>query len=403
MLTKLKEAKGIRDAIHNYIHVEYQILWDCINAREFQRLRRIHQLGATFQVYPSAEHSRFTHSLGVYEIVRRMLNEVEDLGSLVKEEEKVLVLLAALLHDIGHGPFSHAFEIISGQRHEEMTQQILTSDSEIFEILNNYGKDIPHKLVQVLNHTYPNELLSQLISSQLDGDRMDYLLRDAYFTGVKYGNFDFERILRTMKAVKNKLLVKESGIPAVEDYIMARYHMYWQVYYHPVSRSFEAMVSLLFRRMVEVYNENPETLKEATMFLPYLRKEKVSNQDHYVLDESSCQYGFHLLSNCEDTILKDLAERLLKRDLFEFIDNINQKEEIQEKLVTNNYDLRYYYYEDQVRQRVYQPYHGNDTPIWVLSKKEEILELSAISSIVHAVTNSEEKIDDKIYFPKEIL
>ena len=399
----MKETKGIRDAIHNYIHIEYQILWDCINAREFQRLRRIHQLGATFQVYPSAEHSRFTHSLGAYEIVRRMLNEIEDLGNLLTEEENVLVLLAALLHDIGHGPFSHAFEIISGQRHEEMTRQILASDSEIHEILSSYGKEIPNQIIQVLNHTYPNELLSQLITSQLDGDRMDYLLRDAYFTGVKYGNFDLERILRTMKAKENKLLVKESGIPAVEDYIMARYHMYWQVYYHPVSRSFEAMVSLLFQRMVEIYEQDPEILSEARMFLPYLREDKVSNQDHYVLDESSCQYGFHLLSHCKDPILKDLAERLLKRNLFEFTDTIEQKKEIKEKLRAKNYDLRYYYYEDQVRQRAYQPYHGNDTPIWVLSKKDEIMELSTISNIVHAVTNSEEKIDDKIYFPKEIL
>ena len=402
MFVKTNETKVIRDVIHNYIHVDYQVIWDCINTREFQRLRRIHQLGASFQVYPSAEHSRFTHSLGVYEIVRRMLNEVEDLKKSLTEEEQIIVLLAALLHDLGHGPFSHAFEVISGQNHEEMTYQIILGDSEIFEILSSCHQELPKKIVQVLNHEYSNELLSQLISSQLDADRMDYLLRDAYFTGTRYGDFDFERILRTMKAKDSKLVIKESGVHAVEDYIMSRYHMYWQVYYHPVSRSFEAMVSLLFKRMKAVYEIHPEYLREAGMFLPYLQKEKVCNQDHYLLDESSCQYGFHLLSRGEDKILKDLAERLLKRDLFEYTESLNDKSEILSKLEKKQYDARCYYFEDQVRQQVYQPYH-DDTPIWILSKQEEIKELSTISNIVQAITNSEEKIEDKIYFPKEIL
>ena len=403
MYTKMNEVKVIRDAIHNYIHIEYEIIWKCINAREFQRLRRIHQLGTTYQVYPSAEHSRFTHSLGVYEIVRRMLNEVEDLNEAVDEEEKIIVLLAALLHDVGHGPFSHAFEAISGQHHEIMTQQILMGDSELFNILISYDDTLPQKIIQVLNHSYPNKLLTQLISSQLDADRMDYLLRDAYFTGTRYGDFDFERILRTMKVKNDKLLVKESGVHAVEDYIMARYHMYWQVYYHPVSRSYEAMVLLLFRRMREVYQIHAEYLSEVKMFLPYLKQEKISNQDHYFLDESSLQYGFHLLSQGIDPILKDLANRLLKRDLFEYTDQLKHKEKICEKLIDKGYDMRYYYFEDQVRQKIYQPYHVKDTPIWILSKTDEIKELSDISNIVHAITNSEEKIDDKLYFPKEIL
>lgn len=403
MLSKTKETKVIRDAIHNYIHVDYQIIWDCINTREFQRLRRIHQLGATYQVYPTAEHSRFSHSLGVYEIVRRMLNEVEDINLYLNEEEAVLIMLVALLHDVGHGPFSHAFEVVSGMAHEEMTKQIVRSDSEVARVLQKYDKGLPAKIIQVLDNTHPNKLLSQLISGQLDADRMDYLLRDAYFTGTRYGDYDFERVLKTMKVKDQKLLVKENGVHAVEDYIMARYHMYWQVYYHPVSRSFEAMVGLFFKRMKAVYQSNPECFEEARMFIAYLQESKVDNEAHYILDESSFQYGFHILSHGQDKVLRDLGRRLLSRDLFEYTDELETKQEILDKLAKAAYDSEYYYYEDQVRQKVYEPYYSKGTPIWILKRNNEIVELSAVSSIVEAINKSEEKIDDKIYFPKEIL
>ena len=191
MFKKTNELKVMRDPVHGYIHVEYQVIWDCINAKEFQRLRRIHQLGGTYEVYHTAEHSRFAHSLGVYEVTRRMVEEVSGLKEL-SEEDKVTVMCAALLHDLGHGPFSHAFESITPVAHEIYTQRVILEDTEIHKILLQVSEDFPEKVASIINYTHPNELLNQIISGQLDADRMDYLLRDAYFTGTSYGNFDLE-------------------------------------------------------------------------------------------------------------------------------------------------------------------------------------------------------------------
>ena len=251
MLERTPEVKVLRDPIHGYIHIDLKVVWDCLNTREFQRLRRIHQLGGDFQVYHTAEHTRFSHSLGVYEIVRRMVREIPDIAESFSEYEKCTAMLAGLLHDIGHGPFSHAFESGSSCRHETFTQRILLEDSEIHRVLADADPRLPQDIAAIIAYRHPNDLLNQLVSGQLDADRMDYLLRDAYFTGTSYGTFDMERILRTIRVRGRRMAVKESGIHSVEDYIMARYHMYWQVYLHPVARSYETIISMIFRRMKE--------------------------------------------------------------------------------------------------------------------------------------------------------
>ncbi len=202
-LSKLSEIKVLRDPIHGYINIEYEVIWKCIDAKEFQRLRRIHQLGGNFQVYPSAEHSRFSHSLGVYEIVRRMLNEVKSLKEELSEYEKVSVMLAGLLHDVGHGPFSHAFEHVTEFNHEEYTAKIILENTQINQILNEVNPKLAQDVVNIIEHKHENDILNQIVSAQLDADRMDYLLRDSYFSATSYGQFDLERILRTLR-VKNQ-------------------------------------------------------------------------------------------------------------------------------------------------------------------------------------------------------
>ena len=245
-MLKTEETKVLRDPIHGYIHVDLKVVWDCINAKEMQRLRRIHQLGGDFQVYHTAEHSRFSHSLGVYEIVRRMVYEIDQLREVLSDYEKAVVMLAGLLHDIGHGPFSHAFEGISTYKHEEYTVKIIMENSEIHQILAACDARLPEDVASIIQYRHAKECMNQLVSGQLDADRMDYLLRDAYFTGTSYGKFDLERILRTIRVKNGRIVVKASGIHSVEDYIMARYHMYWQVYLHPVARSYETLLSILF-------------------------------------------------------------------------------------------------------------------------------------------------------------
>ena len=263
---KLFEEKVFKDPVHRYIHVRDKVIWDVIGTREFQRLRRIRQLGTTYIVFHGAEHSRFQHSLGVYEIVRRIIDDGFSGRTEWNDEERLLTLCAALLHDLGHGPFSHAFEKVFTLDHEKFTQAILTGDTEVNEVLRRVSPDFPQQVADVIGKTYPDKLVVSLISSQIDADRMDYLQRDAYYTGVSYGHFDMERILRVMRPAEEQVVIKFSGMHAVEDYIMSRYQMYWQVYFHPVSRSAEVILMKILHRARHLHDSGYPFLHEPIHF-----------------------------------------------------------------------------------------------------------------------------------------
>ncbi len=400
MFRKTSEQKVLRDPVHGYIHVDYEVVWDCINSRWFQRLRRIRQLGGAYTVYHTADHTRFAHSLGVYEIVRRMVTEVPDLCAELDEKEKVTVMLAALLHDIGHGPYSHAFEAISRISHEVYTVKIVEEDPEISGILNRCEEGLAKDVADVLRNRYANPLLAQLISAQLDADRMDYLLRDAYFTGTAYGEFDLERILRTMRVSNGYIVVKESGVYAVENYIMARYHMYWQVYYHPVARSYENVIRMLFTRLRDLSAEG-QAIQTVPALLPLLNGEELSLDEFFPLDEYTCSYGFQLLTQDKDPIAADLAERILNRNLFKYEENTPENvEKIRQELKNSGYDERYYLAYDEVGQRPYVPYQGEDNKaIWILMNTGKIEELSKASAIVTGLVRGPVLSDDRIFYP----
>lgn len=405
MFERTEEVKVMRDPIHGYIHVHYKVIWDCINAREFQRLRRIHQLGGDFQVYHTAEHTRFSHSLGVYEIVRRMVEEIEELSRSLSEYEKCAAMLAGLLHDLGHGPFSHAFEAVSDCHHEQFTQRILLEDSEIHRILSAADVRLPQDVADIIGYRYKNDLLNQLVSGQLDADRMDYLLRDAYFTGTSYGTFDMERILRTIRIQDAHLAVKESGIHSVEDYIMARYHMYWQVYLHPVARSYEIMIALLFERMKTLWKQKPSFFAGLEMFTPFLSGERVAIEALFRLDEAAALYGFALLTQRSDPILRDLAARVLDRRLFAYTqEEADTYAKICPIAKANGYDPQYYVHRDHVTQKPYSPYKGRqDTHvIWIVDEQGTLSELSEKSAIVSALVDAKVKEQQLVYYPAEL-
>lgn len=405
MFERTEEVKVMRDPIHGYIHVHYKVIWDCINAREFQRLRRIHQLGGDFQVYHTAEHTRFSHSLGVYEIVRRMVEEIEELSRSLSEYEKCAAMLAGLLHDLGHGPFSHAFEAVSDCHHEQFTQRILLEDSEIHRILSAADVRLPQDVADIIGYRYKNDLLNQLVSGQLDADRMDYLLRDAYFTGTSYGTFDMERILRTIRIQDAHLAVKESGIHSVEDYIMARYHMYWQVYLHPVARSYEIMIALLFERMKTLWKQKPSFFAGLEMFTPFLSGERVAIEALFRLDEAAALYGFALLTQRSDPILRDLAARVLDRRLFAYTqEEADTYAKICSIAKANGYDPQYYVYRDHVTQKPYSPYKGRQGThvIWIVDEQGTLSELSEKSAIVSALVDAKVKEQQLVYYPAEL-
>ena len=391
-MLKTEETKVLRDPIHGYIHVDLKVVWDCINAKEMQRLRRIHQLGGDFQVYHTAEHSRFSHSLGVYEIVRRMVYEIDQLREVLSDYEKAVVMLAGLL---------------STYKHEEYTVKIIMENSEIHQILAACDARLPEDVASIIQYRHAKECMNQLVSGQLDADRMDYLLRDAYFTGTSYGKFDLERILRTIRVKNGRIVVKASGIHSVEDYIMARYHMYWQVYLHPVARSYETLLSILFRRMKEVYALHPEYLSDVKMFHPFLCGADAGIDALYRLDESAALYGFSELVTCRDEILRDISYRLLNRKLFEYVTlkNPEDLERIQLHVQALGYDPDYYVYQDVVSQKPYSPYKSNESGhnIWVLEESGKVKELSKASDIVRALTRADLKEESKLYFPEEKL
>ena len=397
MFERTSETKVLRDPVHGYIHVEYAVIWQLIGSKWFQRLRRIRQLGGACMVYHCAEHTRFSHSLGVYEIVRRMVNEVQDISEALTEREKVVVMAAGLLHDLGHGPYSHAFEQISRTSHEVYTVRIIEKDPEIRSILEHAGKGMAREVADVIRHKSENPLLSQLISSQLDADRMDYLLRDAYFTGTTYGEFDLERILRTLRVVDGKLVVKQSGVYAVENYIMARYHMYWQVYYHPVARSHEAVLHALFQRLKDVGDTDDPLIIEALK--PLISRKKLTLEQYYALDEHSVTYGFEVLQHHRDPVLRDLAHRMLDRDLFEYTDlTPSHLRTLKKQLLEKGKDPAYYLMKDEVRQNPYVPYSGESGSIFVKMKDGSIRELSNASNIVYSLIHGPTKDEKKLFY-----
>lgn len=406
MFQECDELKVLRDPIHGYVNIQLKVVWDCLNSKEFQRLRRIRQLGGAFQAYHTAEHSRFSHSLGVYEIVRKMVEENKIIKEALNDVDKVTVMLAGLLHDLGHGPYSHSFELITPCKHETMTVRILKEDTQIHHILEEAMEGLSDRVAEVIDMTHENPILSQMISGQLDADRMDYLLRDAYFTGTKYGDFDIQRVLRTLRIKDDKLVVKQSGMHTVEDYIMARYHMYWQVYYHPTGRSFELLLKAFFERLKDLAHENNPIIHRFEPFIPYITGQTITVKQHYEMDEPCCNYGISCFSECDDKILSDLAKRLLERRLFAYEDYISQAQIdfCKDNLIRKGFDPQYYLLSDEAKQRPYLPYIGNSkSMIYVVTPQEEVKELSEVSVIVNALVNGDAINDMKIYYPRELL
>ena len=401
---ELKERRVFRDSIHGYIHVDHWIIWKLINSEQMQSLRRIKQLGGTFQVFPTAEHSRFTHSLGVYEIVRKLI-DTDCLKTYLSDYDKLCAMIAGLLHDIGHGPFSHSFEHVFHTNHEEITIQMILEDTDVHDILYNFYEELPQDIASIIAKTHKNPILIQMVSSQLDADRMDYLLRDSYMTGTTYGHFDLSRILRTMRLYNGKIVFKKSGVQAIENYILARYHMYWQVYLHPTSRSFEQLLRSIFCRLKDLYKEDYIFKTDMKYLLPFFNN-SFTIHDYSCLDEAVIEYYFREFINEDDKILSDLCYRFLNRKLLKFkeLKDDDEFKHIQSIALNNGFHPRYYVLFDLHTQIPYHYYgmSGELNEIEILTDNG-LLPLPKVSEIVDAIVQSKKyKEDHKVFFPKEI-
>ncbi|WCN38016.1 HD domain-containing protein [Aneurinibacillus uraniidurans] len=412
MMGRLQEEKVFKDPVHRYVHVRDTLIWDLINAREFQRLRRIRQLGTSYVTFHGAEHSRFNHSLGVYEIMRRILSNFSRRSNfMITEEERLLCLSAALLHDIGHGPFSHSFEKVFHTDHEEWTQRILTGDTQVNTVLRQVSDDFPAKVAQMIGKTYPNKLLVSLISSQIDADRMDYLLRDAYYTGTSYGSFDLERILRVLKPYEDKVVIKHTGMHAVEDYIAARYQMYWQVYFHRVTRSAEVILRNIFARVRHLHESEYSFVHNPKRFMP-LFNDTMTLEEYITLDEATVMYYMSEWSEESDEVLRDLCRRFMERRLFKYVehdenaDNPQEMQELKDLFAEIGIDPDYYLGVDSPSDLPYDVYRsgeeGERMPIYLLMPDGHLEELSRCSVIVEAISGKR-RYDHKLYFPLDFL
>ncbi|WP_273714520.1 HD domain-containing protein [Leuconostoc mesenteroides] len=413
---KLPKEKVLRDPIHNFIHVEDPIILDLINTPEFQRLRRVKQLGITSSVFHGAEHSRFGHSVGVYELARRITERFEQYYSDVWDpKERLLTLVAALLHDIGHGAFSHTFEHLFHTDHEAMTREIITGDTEIHRVLAQVSPDFANKVASVIAKTYENPQVVQLISSQIDVDRMDYLLRDAYFTGTKYGEFDIDRILRTMQPTPDGIAFDIAGMHAVEDYIVSRYQMYLQVYFHPVSRGMEVLLEHLLQRAQELYRSNTTSEFAENDFVgpllaPLFSDKKLTLSEYLKLDDNVFMTYINIWQSHSDPILSDLSQRFMGRrplKSMEITDETAPLLEELEQLVDNaGFNPRFYTARNNAYDLPYDDYKPNvakpRTQIDFLLADGSHRELSDMSTLVAAI-KGKASIDQRFFFPKEML
>lgn len=406
------KEKVFRDPVHNYIPVEDELIYDLINSKEFQRLRRIKQLGSSSFTFHGAEHSRFSHCLGVYYLARRVTNIFDKKYSDIwNSNESLLTMTAALLHDIGHGAYSHTFERLFDTNHETITQQIILSpETEINTILRRVSPDFPDKVASVINHTYSNKQVEQLISSQIDVDRMDYLLRDSYFTGASYGEFDLTRVLRVIRPIENGIAFSRDGMHAVEDYIISRYQMYMQVYFHPASRAMEVLLQNLLKRAKYLYPKEKEFFTVTSPHLIPFFENRVTLEDYLSLDDGVMNTYFQTWMQSADKILSDLASRFINRKVFKSITfdekDLSNLEKLREIVKDLGFDPTYYtalHLNFDLPYDVYKPDVQNPrTQIEMLQEDGSIAELSTLSPLVHTLSGTTHG-DRRFYFPKEML
>lgn len=405
----MKKIKIFNDPVYGFITIPENILMEIIEHPYFQRLRRIKQLGMTHFVYPGALHTRFHHALGALHLMQQAIGVLRMKGVEISDEEATGVQIAILLHDIGHGPFSHALEHILIDKHHEVIS------GYFLEELNSQFQGRLQTAIDIFYDKYPKAFLHQLISGQLDMDRMDYLNRDSFFTGVSEGVIGYDRIIKMLYVVVDNLVVEEKGIYSIEKFLVARRLMYWQVYLHKAVLSAEQMlISSIKRAKYLMLNgeENklpPETRTIFNDILYYANHKLVDKKaflDRFASwDDTDIAYALKKFIDSTDPILKLLAEGLVNRKLFKLewgepgfkTDHINQiKERILEKYKIKEDELPYLLIQGTEKNQLYT---SDKEEIKIINKKGQV---KSISSILSAYENN--KITTKHYlcYPKQL-
>ena len=315
--------KIINDPVHGFITINDPLIFAIINHPFYQRLRRIQQMALAQLVYPGAVHTRFHHSLGAYHLMCIAINELRDKGVEITKEEALAAKAAILLHDIGHGPYSHALEnvLLKDIHHEDLSLLIMQSLNKEKDPALNGQLTLA---IDIFTNQYPKRFLHQLISGQLDVDRLDYLSRDSFFTGVSEGVIGYERILKMLTVHANELVVEEKGINSVEKFLMSRRLMYWQVYRHKTVIASENMLVKIIERAHTLFSNKDESIKTGSV-LDYFLGEfsgKIKDLDlnaYSGLDDTDVLFAIKKWQYHSDPVLSLLCQRLLNRDCFKCI------------------------------------------------------------------------------------
>ena len=411
-----------RDPVHNIIRLqtdsdEGELMMRLIDTGEFQRLRRIKQLGLGLYTYQGAEHSRFTHSLGAFHLMTRVLDRLGERYR-IKPADRIAARAAALLHDVGHGSFSHVMEKVLNFHHERWTVEVIMDQtSEIGTLLRSHSPDLPAKVASIIEGKFQPAALGQLVSSQLDVDRMDYLLRDSLMTGAKYGIYDLEWIINALAIdeAADRIYVEARGVYAVEEYLQARYYMFRQVYFHRTLRSAEAVLRSIIRRGLQLLDEGQNVWHASgTAFEKILRREPLTIIEHLQVDDSDFVFHVKQWQKSSDHILSDLSRRFVARRLFKAIDLDMPQEQKAEFLTAARqvvdaagFNPEYYFIEDRASDVPYYNYYAAEkaepkTHIYVESGYATplIREISEVSNVARGLQYAYEL--HRVCFPAEV-
>ena len=401
------KLKILNDPIYGFIRIPNSLIFDIIEHPSFQRLRRVSQMGFSNLVYPGANHTRFHHALGCLHLMQKAINVLRVKGINISKEEENALCIAILLHDIGHGPFSHALEhsIVTGITHEEISLKYMKQLNKEFE-----GKlDLA---IEIFTGKYHRLFLQQLISSQLDIDRLDYLKRDSFYTGVAEGNISSDRLIAMMNVVDDELVIEKKGIYSVEKFLIARRLMYWQVYLHKTSLGAEYMLVKVLKRAKELSEKNIDLFCSSSLHHFLYNKTNQDNFDTSTLDLFSKLDDYDLLSaikewtNHSDKIISNLSNIIVNRNLLkvkiydEQVSEIDVSNHIKRFMKTSglsNKQASYFVFNGDISNQAY----NSQEPIKILNKKGEMEDIILASDQLNLQALSKPVKKFFICYPKK--
>jgi len=410
--TKTNKRKIINDPVYGFITISDDLIFDLIEHPYFQRLRRIKQLGLTSLVYPGALHTRFQHAMGAMHLVMQAIEVLRNKGIDISAQEEQATIIAILLHDIGHGPFSHALEncIVFNMNHEDLTELFISKLNELF-------KNKLQLAIEIFKNTYSKHFLHQLVSSQLDADRLDYLSRDSFFTGVSEGIIGTERIIKMLNVSDDNLVVDIKGIYSIEKFLISRRLMYWQVYLHKTVVGAEQLLIKILKR-AEYLAKNSESLFATPSLKMFLENSFTKNnflqnpallENFAQLDDDDIMTSIKIWQQNPDKVLSMLSNQLVNRKLFhvelssipinaEKIEKL--KDEFAERLNLSKTEIDYFVFHGQISNSAYS---NQNEHINVLFKDGSCKDIAEASDQLNSNNFSNIVTKYFICFPKEKL